>query len=45
MACFNGGKMRHVFKQVDNLYRDEYDGEDARAALQHGVLYIKVDGA
>jgi hypothetical protein len=44
-ATFNGGKMQHIFKLVDNLYVDEFYSEAARAALVKGSACVKVDGA
>ena len=42
---FNGGKMAHIFKLVDNLYVKEFSEEGAESAFLHGRYYVKVDGA
>lgn len=42
---FNGGKMYHIFKIVNNLYINEFHSEEAKQAFLKGTFYIKVDGA
>ena len=42
---FNGGKMQHIFRLVDNLYVDEFSSDAAQAALKSGIACVKVDGA